>query len=55
VNLQELAMDNNPLCSEKNYKRNVIGQLLSLKKFDAKRITVRNSILTKIVNFKFNA
>jgi leucine-rich repeat-containing protein 49 len=38
-NIQELALDNNPLSSERNYKRNIIGQLLTLKKLDSKRLT----------------
>ena len=38
--LQELTLDNNPICNHKNYKRNIIGQLLSLKSLDTKRITV---------------
>ena len=40
VSLQELTLDNNPISNHKNYKRNVIGQLLSLRSFDAKRLNV---------------
>ncbi len=42
ISLQEFTLDNNPISNYKNYKRNVIGQLLSLKTFDAKRINVKS-------------
>ncbi len=43
ISLQELTLDNNPISNHKNYKRNVIGQLLSLRSFDAKRLNVTYS------------
>lgn len=38
--LQELSLDNNPISIEKNYKRNVLAQMISLKKLDSKKVTV---------------
>ena len=46
INLQELTLDNNPLSTEKNYKRNILAQLVSLRKLDSKKVTV-SSYTTK--------
>lgn len=40
INLQELTLDNNPLSAEKNYKRNILAQLVNLRKLDSKKVTV---------------
>ena len=40
TSLQELTLDNNPLSAEKNYKRNILAQLVALKKLDSKKVTV---------------
>lgn len=49
-NLQELSLDNNPLSIEKNYKRNVLAQLISLKKLDSKKVTVNYNHPSQIIN-----
>lgn len=48
INLQELTLDNNPLSAEKNYKRNILAQLVNLRKLDSKKVTV--SFLKKSTN-----
>jgi hypothetical protein len=40
-NLQELALDGNPICSERNYKKVILSQIISLKQLDMKKISVR--------------
>lgn len=50
-NLQELTLDNNPLSGEKNYKRNILAQLVALKKLDSKKVTV--SLVIFIIRLYF--
>ena len=39
VSLQEMTLDNNPISGQKNYKRNVVGQLSSLRVLDFQRLS----------------
>jgi hypothetical protein len=38
--LQELALDGNPLSSEKCYKKMVLSKILSLRQLDMKKVSV---------------
>ena len=42
VNLQEMSLDNNPICTHKYYKRNLIAIMAGspLKVLDSRRLTV---------------
>lgn len=37
--LLELTLDNNPICNEASYKRNVLAHLTTIRKLDTKRVT----------------
>lgn len=39
VSIQELTLDNNSICRDKNYRRNVLASFAGLRKLDNKRIT----------------
>lgn len=40
--LSELALDNNPLAQELNYKQTILRHVQQLKQLDMKRISVNN-------------
>ena len=49
-NLQELALDGNPICSERNYKKAILSQIVTLKQLDMKKVSV--SALSKKIEKK---